>query len=490
MKEKGYEVLKMVMRLDRCYIASDYVKGVPLPVWMESHKVIPKETLFYWVREILEMLDHFHKSRGEPYYQYMNPYSIIIDRDGRLHLLDLGSAQQSHLVHLMQKRPIREHFLSPENQYYQKPSLAEDIYGLGKTIQYILAMEEISPPLTKKEEKKFRRAISRCFTQNSKKRFQTVQNVAEHLPKLKRAEKKPKKSYIILIVLCILILIAGIRMKKFPSESKTEKIDLANKESEDDVTQKDPEMWIDMGFFYFLESEEYQKAEECFAELGKKKGYGKDLAFLCKWMLEPSKYKNEKVKEHLKKMKNHSPIDVDERYYIALLKGLVQIADEELLEDKIEVGLISLDYLKEQKDEEAELEVTEILASSYEEKGDLEDARGYYEKMLEKEEDEGKRSSVFLKIADIFKQEGDLSHAIEECNLGLGENETNQDLWLLLIRIYCENPGDDPTLAPCTALEAEQRIEGFDQNEEFLKLKEEYNILNEEVVCEEESSES
>ena len=488
MKEKGYEVLKMVMRLDRCYIASDYVIGVPLPVWIKEHKVIMKETLFYWFHEILDMLDHFHKSRGEPFYQYMNPYSLIIDREGKLHLLDLGSAQQSYLVHLMQKRPIREHFLSPENQYYQKPGLSEDIYGLGKTIQYILAMEEVSPPLTKKEEKKFRRAISRCFTKNSKKRFQTVQEVSEHLPKMKKTEGKKKKSYVILLILCVLIVTAGVRMKLLSSSEKEMKVTPSVEGTEKKKVKKDPEMWMDMGCFYFLESEEYEKAEECFAELGKTKGYGKDLDVLCKWFLEPSSYKEEKVKEHLLKMKKNSPVDVDERYYVILLKGLVQMADQELEEDKIEVGLICRDYFKKQEDEKKELEVVEILASSYEGKNDCKEALKYYEILLTKEQETEKRGTLFLKIAELYEQEGESAKAVEKCQLGLEENETNPDLWLLLIRIYCESSGADPALAICAAAEAQQNVEGFDQNEEFLKLKEEYSILSEETVCEQEPS--
>ena len=486
MKEKGYEVLKMIMRLDRCYIASDYVIGVPLPVWMNEHKVIMKETLFYWVHEILDMLNQFHKSRGEPYYQYVNPYSVIIDREGKLHLLDLGSAQQSHLIHLMQKRPIREHFLSPENQYYQKPGLSEDIYGLGKTIQYILAMEEISPPLTKKEEKKFRKAISRCFTKNSKKRFQTVQEVSEHLPKMKKTEDKKKKSYVILVILCVLIVTAGIRMKLLSSKDKEMKPAPSIEEIDEKKEKKDPEMWMEMGFFYFLESEEYEKAEKCFAEFGKTKGYGKDMDVLCKWFLDPSAYSEEDVKELLVKMKKNSPVDVDDRYYAVLLKGLVQLADNELEEDKIEVALHCLDSFKNQEDEKAELEVVEILASAYERKNDYIEAVKYYERILSTEEEVEKRATLFLKIANLYEQEGDYAKASEECNLGLAENETDSDLWLLLLRIYCESEGVDPSVVTYTAAEAIQKVEGFEQNEEFLKLKEQYNVLNEETICVEE----
>ena len=74
-------------------------------------------------------MKHFHQCRGNPSYQYVNPYSIIVGENEKLYLLDLGSRDQEELLHLMQRRYVRENFLSPDNQYYQKASVREDIYG-------------------------------------------------------------------------------------------------------------------------------------------------------------------------------------------------------------------------------------------------------------------------------------------------------------------------------------------------------------------------
>ena len=59
----------------------------------------------------------------------------------------------------MQQRSVREYFLPKEEAYYQKASVQLDIYGLGRTYQYLLSETEQEPPLTKKEILKLQKLI-------------------------------------------------------------------------------------------------------------------------------------------------------------------------------------------------------------------------------------------------------------------------------------------------------------------------------------------
>lgn len=227
MKEKnGYDVLKLVMHNNRCYVSTDYVMGKPLIYWLKYHPDIPKELLYNWIREIVQSLDNFHQSQGTPSYQYVNPYSVIVSEEQKLFLLDVGSRKHEDMLHLMRRRYVREHFLAPDNQYYQKVSTKEDIYGLGKTIQYIIASTEIVPSLSRWEERRFQKIISKCLNQTSKKSYQTIREISEHFPKRKENMKIFKKlnkvkPWIYAGSVCVLLMVNILLAQRLQRKSMT-----------------------------------------------------------------------------------------------------------------------------------------------------------------------------------------------------------------------------------------------------------------------------
>lgn len=162
---KDYDVLRLIEHNQICHVSSDSIRGCSLARWIKYHPYISKEQLFCWVREIIRQLIQIHKCCGNPSYQYVNPYSIIVTEAEKVCFLDIGAESNRERVRKMQGRAVREYFL-PENEnsyYYASQEL--DIYGLGKTIQYLLAFGEVFPGLTKREERRFQKLITKC-TQN------------------------------------------------------------------------------------------------------------------------------------------------------------------------------------------------------------------------------------------------------------------------------------------------------------------------------------
>lgn len=193
-EKKGYNVLKLVMHGNRCYVSTDYVRGKPLIHWLKYHPDIPKEQLFGWAREILRNLEYFHQSQGAPVYRYVNPYSMIISEELKIYLLDPGGKGHEELVHMMQRKMVREHFLSPDNQFYQKSGVDEDIYGFGKSLQYLIASVEVIPSLSMREERKLKKIISKCLNQKSKRSYKTIREISLHFPKPREKKNRIKKS--------------------------------------------------------------------------------------------------------------------------------------------------------------------------------------------------------------------------------------------------------------------------------------------------------
>jgi hypothetical protein len=140
-----------------------------------------KKQMIHWIFTMIRQLVQIHKCRGNPCYQYVNPYSIIVTDKGELCFLDIGADSNKEKIRLMYRRNIRENFLPEEENIYHKVSEELDIYGFGKTLQYLLNFVEVEPKFTKKEEKKLKKMISRCIETSDRKRFKKALQVQMYL---------------------------------------------------------------------------------------------------------------------------------------------------------------------------------------------------------------------------------------------------------------------------------------------------------------------
>lgn len=364
-EKKGYDVLRIVVHSDRCYMSTDYIKGKQLIVWLKYHSRIDKEILFGWIRELIENLEHFHQCRGNPCYQYVNPYSIIVGENDKLYLLDLGSKEQNDLLHLMQRRYVRENFLSPDNQYYQKVSVQEDIYGFGKTVQYLLSAVETEPALKKIEEFRLKNMISRCVNQKSKKCYQTIQDISEHFPIYRRREQYRMLSLRKLLV-CAVALIgfiiavtqtAGSKEKNQniekeriisddlsePGKTDSEILEncreemrqeqkqweLERQELKETYLERERKLEYELALLYFIELEDYRKSREIVENIEASEPFGEDFAKLCAFMDgQRESFAEQDIGEILERLKAEVPNPEDDRYAYCVSKGYEKLNGE------------------------------------------------------------------------------------------------------------------------------------------------------------------
>lgn len=180
--KEGYDVLRLIEHGQTCYISSEYVRGRPLAWYIKEHPRIPKKLLLEWILHLERQLEMLHKCRNHPCYQYVNPYSIIVSEEGGLYFSDMEAGSNEEMLRLMRKKNVREHFLPPGMPYYRKASVSLDAYGLGKTVQYLLAMTEADPKLNWKETGRLRKMTSHCLNQFSKKQIQNISEIRKYIP--------------------------------------------------------------------------------------------------------------------------------------------------------------------------------------------------------------------------------------------------------------------------------------------------------------------
>lgn len=377
MEEKqSYEILKFVMHGDKCYISTDIVNGKPLIVWLKYHAHITKEQFYEWARQIIADLDHFHRCRGNPCYQYMNPYSVIVGEDRKVYLLDLASKEQEDMMHLMQRRYVRENFLSPENQYYQKSEEKEDIYGFGKTIQYVLSSVELEPEFKFLESVRIQKIITRCLDKQGKKRYRKLSDLSGQftLAEKRNGSKKIMYAMIALAVIGLLVLSGnriascisgqsrrqgGQDMKLADTERKEgaeeqvyleqlqeseEQWEAEREELQDESNKREQELLYDLAFVYFSQMKDYEVCSRYLEEMKEPDAFAKDMVRLCGMMSRADgEEKNtekrtvdeeESIEMLLERMRQEIPDEEDERYAECIEFAKEQLQQEDAVEEQ------------------------------------------------------------------------------------------------------------------------------------------------------------
>lgn len=375
-EKRNYEILKFVMHGDKCYMSTDIVKGKPLIVWLKYHAHITKEQFYEWARQIIADLDHFHRCRGNPCYQYVNPYSVIVGEDRKVYLLDLASKEQEDMMHLMQRRYVRENFLSPENQYYQKPEEKEDIYGFGKMIQYVLSSVELEPELKFLESVRIQKIITRCLDKQGKKRYQKLSDLSGQFSLSEKRNGSKKIMYVMIALAVIGLLglsgnrivscISGQSRRQGGQDTKLadterkedmkaqayqeqfqelkEQWETERKELQDESSEREQELLYDLAFVYFSQMKDYEVCSRYLEEMKEPDAFAKDMVRLCGMMSRAdgeddntekrTEDEEESVEMLLERMRQEIPDEEDERYAECIEFAKEQLQKEDVVEEQ------------------------------------------------------------------------------------------------------------------------------------------------------------
>lgn len=184
--EEMYEVLKFIEHGTHCRRSLDCVQGISLIRHIKMKRRMDRRGMLAWIRDIAICVDQYHRSGSGQDYRYLNPYSIIVTEEEGLRLLDLEAPDNASVIKQMQTGAVRDHFVRPVYELGISRNHEADLFAYGKTIQFMLAYTEVRPALTRLEEMKLRRVISRC-TGESGKRYGDFEQVLKALPQIPEA---------------------------------------------------------------------------------------------------------------------------------------------------------------------------------------------------------------------------------------------------------------------------------------------------------------
>lgn len=508
--KEGYDVLRLIEHNQVCYVSSEYVEGKPLTRWIKYHPCIEKRRFLQLVDSITGQLSQIHRCRGNPCYRYVNPYSIIVSEDGKPSFLDINAKSNAGQLRIMKRRTVREHFLPPDEPYYQKESIELDIYGLGRTLQYLLSETDIEPPLGRSEEARFQKIISKCLGRHSKKIFHNVSDIQRMIPKYRQSKKKKTRgSYIkaavtVLGVCTALGLTAGggfmalnsitplsevkntetrRGIEKERTDTKRAGIEAADagkekftEEKHDSDKAQEEQLNMELGMVYFLKLKDYGKSREYFKKADDNMLAG-DMAVIAGSLAgdgTEARKLREALSEAESEAEKQSNDEMGERadYYLCLLRGYVFLAEDEDLKNVLRLG----EKCRYNADQERLAEITGYLALAHEGMGEYEEAVNMYNEQMKYEKSGKMREEIYKKTAYLLEQSGKNGRAQEVLRKGIEEINTSLELRTAYIGMMLKNPEIERTLCIQSIREQLKELPELAEHEEFLKLMREHGI--------------
>lgn len=185
-------IVDLLEEEENCYLVMDLLEGETLRQHLEEKGRLEEAEAIRMMRQLLEALQCLHRMEPPMYYLDLKPSNVMVQADGRLRLIDFGSAVSGDGAEGV---PISASpgYMAPELKGGSENAKADercDIYSFGKTMYAALTgLDPASPPYGQiriRERnsgipEELERLVGRCMETEPKQRFQTAESVKKAL---------------------------------------------------------------------------------------------------------------------------------------------------------------------------------------------------------------------------------------------------------------------------------------------------------------------
>ena len=135
---------------DRSYLVLEHVDGRNLEtILSETQGFLPETQVVHWAIQICQVLAFLHNHEPQPIiFRDLKPSNIMLDRHGRIRLVDFGIARVFQSGH--KGTMVGTEGYSPPEQYRGSTEPRVDIYALGATMHHLLSKQDprLEPPFS------------------------------------------------------------------------------------------------------------------------------------------------------------------------------------------------------------------------------------------------------------------------------------------------------------------------------------------------------
>lgn len=246
------------------FVVMDYIEGRPLSEVLKLEGAQPQEKVIEWAKDLCSALDYLHSMNPPIIYRDMKPSNIMLKPDGKVKLIDFGTAKEFDVESLADTTALGtrgyaapEQFGDARGRGIHKTDARTDIYSLGATLYHVLTGKNPSePPYVIKPIRDWdpslssglEKIINKCTMPNPEDRYQSCTELIydlEHYEELDDAFKRLclKKMRSFLICAGLTVTFAAVAIGGYIGNEREKKLNYDNliNEGYADVVQGDYE---------------------------------------------------------------------------------------------------------------------------------------------------------------------------------------------------------------------------------------------------------
>lgn len=183
------------------YVAMDYVEGKPLDALLRERGAVPQEQAVEWAKQLCKALSYLHGFHPPVIYRDLKPANVILQKDGKLKLIDFGAVRQLQKHRTHDTRPLGTPGYAAPEQYGKRPhsDVRTDVYGLGVTLYHVLTGHDPSePPYQICDIREWNKNLSptlagivrRCTAKRPGRRYQNCESLLKALETYSQKDHK------------------------------------------------------------------------------------------------------------------------------------------------------------------------------------------------------------------------------------------------------------------------------------------------------------
>lgn len=197
-------------------VVREYVKGLPLDQYCSEHKLNQQQAVSLCV-QLCDILSYLHRQTPSVIHRDIKPQNIIIDANGRVHLIDFGISRTYNESHGEDTLCFgTKNFASPEQYGFSQTDCRADIFSAGVLLGWLLTGEAslkcIIPKIT---DSGLKRIILKCTAFDPEKRYSTAEKVKADLLNFDRHRQKSILRLICCIVVSLVCLCTGFAVGRY-----------------------------------------------------------------------------------------------------------------------------------------------------------------------------------------------------------------------------------------------------------------------------------
>ena len=229
--------VEYISKSETTEIVYEYVEGITLRKYIDLYGTVGESTAIDWFTQLLDILDYIHTAFNSPIiHRDIKPGNIIIDKMGRISLIDFGIARVFRDSPLRDTVILGSHGFAPPEQYgLNQTDARTDLYSLAVTIYYAITGSSLSEPpyqvlplqsFSNRHSGKLSDILLKATRPSPNDRFQSAAELKKQIIKHKQYLAKKKKrpgiiaalstTIIAVAFFCISAVSQGIKYRDIP----------------------------------------------------------------------------------------------------------------------------------------------------------------------------------------------------------------------------------------------------------------------------------